>query len=710
MKTKILPLSPWCVWLASGTIMSARGVIKGGRLARSPLTRHSPLTTPPSTRFCSSFLPLPPPSHPETRSDSKPGSVEEDDQWWPESHTPMKRSRSSLRQQAREAAAMRLLTSYSTPPMPTTGAGAAARCVARGTHIQSSYAPQNLIGATNNWSSERMNLLRRTGLGGLLQLRHIGNVDRQRALWLLSRIDPDTMLLDAGDDVFVPIDARACARVLGLEEGGIRIPLGKPPSRPAALTRVLALLSTGIARSSNVPAQRVLAILEEAMVGEVDATRERKLLAAYTLYAGAVFLAPRPTSARVPDELLPVVENPDRIAEFDFCNLVVDVLHEGARAIREALPHHPSNVVLLGCLMVPLLLFLDAKEHGVDALESLPGPRIAIYGSSLMKTMLAKHFPTHFFLGGMLAIGGDEAAQNPLPRPHAAPASPDLGAGSSSHPADGASDARRRLNAQITRAAAAALSLTLERTKLGDDKDLECMQESFRILDLQKKAKMEEIANMASERRQKELEEMLDMFVAEILHLLSYGPGTDGAEWWRNASERFLSLPPGDQGREDMVAMARTTASAIQRTAISNLNIQTGAHIESGMEGNNGEPGAPTSEGTIYRRMTDMLMLGLAWKPAMVSLRWFQSKHLAAATIMVGVQCRHPCLWPLGVRQLNIAAMIVLQMILQAAVMMILLMWTTVISPGMQTTIRFLQIMKLLARSDGCQLTVQDAT
>ena len=101
---------------------------------------------------------------------------------------------------------------------------------------------------------------------------------------------------------------------------------------------------------------------------------------------------------------------------------------------------------------------------------------------------------------------------------------------------------------QITRAAAAALSLTLERTKLGDDKDLECMQESFRILDLQKKAKMEEIANMASERRQKELEEMLDMFVAEILHLLSYGPGTDGAEWWRNASERFLSLPPGDQG------------------------------------------------------------------------------------------------------------------------------------------------------------------
>ncbi|XP_044386537.1 uncharacterized protein [Triticum aestivum] len=131
------------------------------------------------------------------------------------------------------------------------------------------------------------------------------------------------------------------------------------------------------------------------------------------------------------------------------------------------------------------------------------------------------------------------------------------------------------------------------------------MQESFRILDLQKEAKMGEIVNMASEQCQKELEEMLDMFVAEILHLLSYGPGTDGAEWWRNASERFLSLPPGDQGREDMVAMARTTASAIQRMTISNLNIQTGAHIEqvveeSDMEGNNGEPGAPTSEGTIY--------------------------------------------------------------------------------------------------------------
>lgn len=101
---------------------------------------------------------------------------------------------------------------------------------------------------------------------------------------------------------------------------------------------------------------------------------------------------------------------------------------------------------------------------------------------------------------------------------------------------------------QNTRAAATALALALERTKLGDDKDLECMQESFCILDLQKKAKAKEIVNMGNERRQKELKEMLDMFVAEILHLLSYGPGTDGAEWWRNASMRFLSLPPGDQG------------------------------------------------------------------------------------------------------------------------------------------------------------------
>lgn len=52
------------------------------------------------------------------------------------------------------------------------------------------------------------------------------------------------------------------------------------------------------------------------------------------------------------------------------------------------------------------MLFLDAKDHGVDALESLPGPRIAMYGSSLMRRVLAKNFPPHMFLDSMLAVRG----------------------------------------------------------------------------------------------------------------------------------------------------------------------------------------------------------------------------------------------------------------------------------------------------------------
>ncbi|KAI4979672.1 hypothetical protein ZWY2020_016425 [Hordeum vulgare] len=96
------------------------------------------------------------------------------------------------------------------------------------------------------------------------------------------------------------------------------------------------------------------------MSGVVDATREKKLLAAYTLYADVVFLAPQTATSRVPDELLPVAEDPERISEFDVCRLVLDVLRKGAVAARDMLLLKPNKMIVPGCLLVPLFVDSDA--------------------------------------------------------------------------------------------------------------------------------------------------------------------------------------------------------------------------------------------------------------------------------------------------------------------------------------------------------------
>ncbi|KAE8783965.1 hypothetical protein D1007_42521 [Hordeum vulgare] len=408
---------------------------------------------------------------------------------------------------------------------PDAGGGRARRCLPvpavrnNFTNVQSSFAPNALIGATGNWSMDRVHLLARTG-----------------------------------DGVYVRVDAHAVARILGLQEGGIHIPLGRPSGKAAILSRVHALLDTSVPRSNNVPVSRVLAILEGAMNGEMDAAREKKLLAAYSLFAGAVFLAPQTATPRVRDELLPVVEDPRRISQFDICGLVVDVLRKGALAARDVLPLEPNKMILPGCLLVPLILLMDAKEHGVEALDALQSPRIAEYSKSTMQEMMKKHFPPKLFINKAIRfVDADGADPTPVV------VNPTVAVGLET-PA-------------ITRAAVAALSLSLERSKLGDAKDLECWQESMRIIELEKNKKTIQIMKLGCDRKQAEMKDMLDKFVAEVMQLLSYGHGTDASDWSQRSTNRFMSLPEGDQGREALVALARDAASAIQMTAMDRVKV-----------------------------------------------------------------------------------------------------------------------------------------
>ncbi|KAI4979920.1 hypothetical protein ZWY2020_016673 [Hordeum vulgare] len=77
--------------------------------------------------------------------------------------------------------------------------------------------------------------------------------------------------------------------------------------------------------------------------------------AAITLLASSTFLVLRGATAKIANELLPVVAEPDNIAEFDLCDYVVEGLREAARKLREDLSMDAANVKLEGCLIVPQL-------------------------------------------------------------------------------------------------------------------------------------------------------------------------------------------------------------------------------------------------------------------------------------------------------------------------------------------------------------------
>ncbi|KAI5007002.1 hypothetical protein ZWY2020_046950 [Hordeum vulgare] len=203
------------------------------------------------------------------------------------------------------------------------------------------------------------------------------------------------------------------------------------------------------------------------MSGVVDAAREKKLLAAYTLYAGAVFLVPQTATPRVPDELLPVVEDPAHISEFDVCRLVVDVLRKGAVAARDMLPLEPNKMILPGCLLVPLFVDCDvgattaiAAKHGSHVEHKTIAP--STDGSPMVPPVAAKNTVEPPLAAGATANAGD--------------ADTATGVGGEDNQVGSES-----IQVKITRAAVAALALNLERTKLGDEKDLECWQESMRI-------------------------------------------------------------------------------------------------------------------------------------------------------------------------------------------------------------------------------------
>ena len=132
--------------------------------------------------------------------------------------------------------------------------------------------------------------------------------------------------------------------------------------REDLLGKVHGILGTGMPRSNNIPVHKVKKIVQGARKVAIEGEERTTMRVAVTLLASSTFLVPRGATAKNANELLPVVADPETIAEFDFCDYVVEGLREAARKLRDDLSCDPCLVNLTGCLIIPQVSSVALKQ------------------------------------------------------------------------------------------------------------------------------------------------------------------------------------------------------------------------------------------------------------------------------------------------------------------------------------------------------------
>lgn len=123
--------------------------------------------------------------------------------------------------------------------------------------IFTSLAVQSLGG---EWNPLVREVLGEIGLRELCKIRVLGNTNRIFSMSLVAKINPENMMMDMGDGVFIEINSREVARAVGLVAGGRKIDIAGGrclPNREQLLGKVHAMLDTGLAKSNNIPVQKV---------------------------------------------------------------------------------------------------------------------------------------------------------------------------------------------------------------------------------------------------------------------------------------------------------------------------------------------------------------------------------------------------------------------------------------------------------------------
>lgn len=227
-----------------------------------------------------------------------------------------------------------------------------------------------------------------TGLGALLTLRYSGTVDRKFYAVLLNKVEPTSMTLRFRDGELRKLSCADVSRVLGLVSGSRTIPIRPPRHRARVVERVQELLGLDVNKSAAITVDDLKKVLQICGVGKLPKKQEEAVKVAYTLLVCATFLAPRQTTATVPEELLSCVLVPSRIGQYNWGQYVLDLIKAEAEKLQGGVADEVKILVLGGCSLFLQMVYLDWVDFGkLGVLHSFV-PRIGFYTAEKVKELI----------------------------------------------------------------------------------------------------------------------------------------------------------------------------------------------------------------------------------------------------------------------------------------------------------------------------------
>lgn len=200
------------------------------------------------------------------------------------------------------------------------------------------------------------------GFEGLLRIPCIKSLDEKFSLWLMSRLDPETMVfcLPNGEKLeFADVDAHF---VLGIPFKGKLVIHDNYPGKEAVK------IVLGILGIEGNPGSLSLEFLEGIITkdyGPVKMTKVERATfkVAFVLYSMASFLAVQHQRCSFPTWLLRNFTDPSKIAEINWSAYVLNVLSHGAREVQSQLRSGSRSIKIYGCTFLLQVLYLPTAPH-----------------------------------------------------------------------------------------------------------------------------------------------------------------------------------------------------------------------------------------------------------------------------------------------------------------------------------------------------------
>ncbi|XP_044428195.1 uncharacterized protein [Triticum aestivum] len=263
---------------------------------------------------------------------------------------------------------------------------------ATSTRINSRCQPKCVVTLINSFDDMKKDLVRQTGLHGILQLK-LTKVNRQYGAWLLSKIDVDSCAIVADLHKVIPFSARDVNSVLGVPCSGRTIETCNQ-DEVERNKRILCDIFE-VPHFSQVTVKFLEAILNKQYSYPMSLKDQRSFKAAFVLYVMTKFLAPQSLANYISTRYISAVADIDNISSYNWAQFIVDDLMNSASLMPKRF-HNSSQVSINGCILFLQTIYLDHIAPSNNDVNCETSPRIAAFDDDLvtriiMNDMKCKH-------------------------------------------------------------------------------------------------------------------------------------------------------------------------------------------------------------------------------------------------------------------------------------------------------------------------------